>query len=162
MSSYANTDMFIPAHLQESRPTPLKRSFAMLSVCTAQHEGTFQSEEAVRENTVCCSTCSSTRPGESFSSNNTGRGTTSRASVGKKVKQITSDIKRASKKLCLSSCGESRVVYSSFGPAVVGVIGDMAWFDSLTTWTATSCFVRPHQKPACFAGWDLRGEQPPF
>lgn len=159
MSSYPNTDIFIPAHLQESRSTPLKRSFAMLAVCTAQHEGTFQSAGAGRENTVCCNTCSSARPSESLSSNNTGRWKTSKASVEKKGKQMTSDIKRSSKKLCPSSCGESRIVYFSFGPAAVGVIKGMAWFvwliDSVNS-HLMFCLTTPEASLFCrlgFKGW---------
>lgn len=159
MSSYPNTDVFIPAHLQESRSTPLKRTFAVLTVCTAQHEGTFQSGEAVRENTVCYNTCSSAWHSESLSSNNTGRWTTSRASVEKKVKQMTSDIRRASKKSCLSSSGESRVVYSSFGPTAVRVIKGMAWFvwliDNLNS-HLMFCLTTPEASPFCrlgFNGW---------
>lgn len=115
----------------------------MLAVCTAQHEGTFQSAEAVRENTVCCNkrkysllqqekiqSAATRAPLQDlvspFPPTIQGGEQQVEPLLEKKVKQMTSDIKRASKKLCLSSCGESRVVYSSFGPAAVGVIKGMA------------------------------------
>lgn len=66
-SSYPDTDVFTPAQL-----CPLKRSFATLTVCTAQHEGIFQSAEAIKENAVYYNTCSSTRHDEHSSSSNTG------------------------------------------------------------------------------------------
>jgi len=117
-SSYSNRDVLLPAHL-----CPLRRSFATLTVCTAQPEGNFQSAEAIKENVVYYNTCSAGRCDKPPSPSSTGGGPTSRASVGKKVKQVISNIRRASpKKLCLSSSGESQAVYSFFGPTIVGAI----------------------------------------
>lgn len=65
-SSYPDTDVFTPAHL-----CLLKRSFVMLTVCTVQHEGIFQSAEAIKENVVYHNMCSSARYDKHPSSSNT-------------------------------------------------------------------------------------------